>query len=376
MCSTQYPSSVAVADKTLVIDLSAPARVADLPALAGAFLRWWGAELSGLLPSSLRAQPRAQRLKTRLLVSDGTWHLQGDNTSPLEFDATVDDQTLAERIMNHSATYELSRMEVLLSRKDTLLRRIELPVMAEGDMRSAIELQIDRMTPFTTEAVRFAHRVAERDAAAGKATVDVAIVPRARIEPLEARFGAMGISPISIDVDNGSGAGLGFDLRKPASEDAQRRRQIINIGLVALAITVWLMALNAWTTSGEGEIASWQAKIAELRPAAERTAALKHRVDALTQPFTVANAHDPARTLSILQELTHILPDQTRVLELRLNGNKLQISGLSNNASDLIAKLEASPSFANVQFTSPVMRSPNSTRDRFELAMDVERVKP
>jgi general secretion pathway protein L len=366
-----------VAEKTVVIDLSAPARLSDLPAMTRAFLGWWGGELASLLPQSLFGSAKA-RTRTRLLAGREAWRLEppGLDARSLVVDPTADDHAIAEQIMREGGAFELAGLEVLLPSAEALIRRVELPAMADRNLHDALELQIDRLSPFTTNTARIAYRRVGRDFEAGKIAVDVAIVPNICIEPLEQRLQALGLKPGSIDIESPNGGASGFDLRKPPSADERRRSRILNLSLALLAAVIWVLALNAWGNAAESERASWNARIAELRPVAERSAAIRRRIEALIEPIAIANAHDPARMLNVLDQLTRTLPNDTRVLDFKLDGTSVEIAGLTSNAPDLIGKLEAAPAFKDVKFTSPVVRRAETTQDRFEIAMQLDGIAP
>jgi general secretion pathway protein L len=366
-----------VADKTITIDLSAPSRLSDLPAIARAFFGWWGSELASLLPGSF-AGKTAARPRTRLMAAAKTWRLEtsGPDARTLVLDPDADDHAIAEQIMREGGAFELAGLDVLLPQGDVLIRRVELPSMADRSLHDALELQIDRLSPFTANTARIAYRRVGHDHEAGKLAVEVAIVPNVRIEPLERRLQALGLKPGAIDIEDAAGGPSGFDLRKPPSADERRRTRVLNLSLALIAAVVWVLALNAWGNAGESERASWNARIAELRPAAERSAAIRRRVEALIEPIAIANAHDPARTLNVLDQLTRILPNDTRVLDFKLDGTRIEIAGLTSNAPDLIGKLEAAPAFKGVKFVSPVMRRAETTQDRFEIAMELDGIAP
>ncbi len=366
-----------MADKTITIDLSAPSRLSDLPAMTRAFFGWWGSELASLLPASL-AGKATTRAGTRLMAGSTAWRLEtsGPDAHTLIIDPTTDDHAIAEQIMREGGAFELTGLHVLLPPGDVLIRRVELPSMAARNLHDALELQIDRLSPFTANTARIAYRGIGHDREAGKIAVEVAIVPNVRIEPLEQRLQALGLKPGAIDIEDAAGGPAGFDLRKPPSAEQRSRARILNLSLALVAAVVWVLALNAWSNAGESERASWNARIAELRPAAERSAAIRRRVEALIEPIAIANAHDPARTLKVLDDLTKTLPNDTRVLDLKLDGTRIEISGLTSNAPDLIGKLEAAPAFKDVKFLSPVIRRAETTQDRFEIAMQLDGIAP
>ncbi len=296
----------------------------------------------------------------------------GDAARALELDASADDKGLADQILQAAPDFSLSRLTVLLPKTTVLCRRIEMPVMADGDLRSAVELQIDRLSPFRADAVRFGVRVVDRDRVEGKTTVDVAIAPLALVEAVEQRLRAMSLTPTAVDVDGGNGARMGFDLRAPKLAGTPRKALLINLGFVCGAALAWYVAGVSLDAARGREIEGWQARIAELRPLAQRSASLRQQLEAMTQPFAMARAHRPGLTLEIVDALTKLLPDSARLTELRLTGDAIELTGFASDAPGLIAKVEASKLFKEVKFRSPVMRRPELNKDRFELSMRLE----
>lgn len=363
-----------MADQTITIDLSAPARLADVPTLARQFLGWWAGELLEITPASAKKFFPKRRQSALLYARGDNWRIiagSGEGQS-VELDAAASDTEIADQILRTAPDFGLSRLTLVLPRRDVLLRRIELPLMPEASVRSAIELQIDRLSPFKAETVRFAVRVAERDPIEGKLFADIVIVPRTTVEPLEARLAKLGFRPIAVDIETANGGPAGFDLRDPKRAAAGRRTTLINVGFAAGAVLMWALASYAWSAAREGEISSWHTRVAELQPVAQRSAMLRRQLEAMTQPFEIARTHQPALSLDLLTELTKLVPDDARLTELRITGDVIELTGLAADAPGLIAKLEGSKRFAHVKFRSPVMRRPNTTQDRFEISMKLE----
>lgn len=363
-----------MADKTLTIDLGAPANAAELPDMAWRFLAWWKNELLSLTPWRGENTGAQSAQFVTMYVRRNVWFLKppAPGVGSLSLDTNAGDGELADEILRSGAGMPLSRLMVLLPRDHVLLRRLELPQMAEARMRQAVELQIDRMSPFKTEAVRYAAKIAARDIVQGTMQIDVAIVPLARIQPIERRLKTLGFTPMTIDVEGEAGGALGFDLREPADAAAVRGRRKLNLALGGGAALLWMLAIFAWGQASERDIASWQERIAGLRPAAERSAAIRRQLEDAIVPVSMANTHDPARMLDVLNELTKVLPDTTRVVELHIEDNGVRFSGLSTNTPELIGLLENSRLFKDVKFVSPVIRKPESDIERFEMSMRLE----
>ena len=179
-----------------------------------------------------------------------------------------------------------------------------------------------------------------------------------------------------IDVAADDGTPSGFDLRVHEVSPQGGRPFVIRAALTVGAMLCWYLAGMLWDVSRQQELDSWQERIDALRPAANASLALRQRLDALTEPFDVASHHQPAAVLAPLLELTRIVPDTARLTELQVNGNSMEIAGLASDASSLITTLEASPRFKDVKFRSPVMRRPESNKERFEISLTLEDPKP
>lgn len=359
-------------ERTIVVDFGAPARLGDVPAMAARAFAWWIGELKSLAPAWLQSLfPKPPETVTLHVIGD-TWRVGVGAAPAFELDARTDDKGLADQILAAAPNFSLSKLTVVLPASRALRRRVTLPLMSASDMRAAVGLQIDRLTPFKADAARFDVRTVARDAGAGTLEADAVFVPRAAVDAIEQRLGALGLKPAAIDVDGGDGRPLGFNVMTAAVEPAPRRAMLINAGLVCSVALVWYLAAAAWEVSREREIEGWRARIAELEPLAKRSAGLRAQLDAMAQPFAVASARRPGVSLALLNELTRIVPDTAKLTELRFAGRVVEIVGLAQDAPALIGALEASRFFKDVKFRSPVMRRPELGKERFEITMTVE----
>jgi general secretion pathway protein L len=77
------------------------------------------------------------------------------------------------------------------------------------------------------------------------------------------------------------------------------------------------------------------------------------------------------RPLTVLRELTDLLPADVWLTNLTVDQNGIEISGFAAAASQLIPLIEASPTFERVEFTSPVTKGRD--KDQFRLKASWER---
>jgi general secretion pathway protein L len=75
----------------------------------------------------------------------------------------------------------------------------------------------------------------------------------------------------------------------------------------------------------------------------------------------------------VLEALSQILPDHTYVSELRIDGDKLQLVGMTRDAPSLIQLIEHSSHFMNAVFFAPTTQTPGEPGERFHIEA---RIKP
>ena len=364
----------ALAERPLVIDLNAPVHAADLPSHAQRFLSWWLGELNEMLPGFLRrAMPRRAE-PSLLFVEDGRWRLVSgsDPGQGFTLDSLQDDKGVADQILAAAPNFSLLGLVVVLPPSQVLRRRVELPLVQERQLLPAVELQVDRLTPFKAENVRLGVRLAARDAVEGKVTADCVFAPRAGIDALDERLRKLGLGAERFDVAGEGGMPIGFSLTVPGEGQAPRQPAWTKLGLAAAVLVIWYVAGLLWDSAREQDIQSWEARVAEMRPQAMRSVALRQRLDGMVEPFDIARRQVPDEVLSVLQELTRLVPDTARLTEFEFKGDTIRIAGVAQEAAALIPVLEKSPRFRDVKFLSQVIRHEESRKDRFEIAFRLE----
>src|SRR5207244_11296109 len=69
----------------------------------------------------------------------------------------------------------------------------------------------------------------------------------------------------------------------------------------------------------------------------------------------------------VLDALSKVLPDDTYVSELRIEGDKLRLTGVTRDAPSLIGLIEQSQHFTSATFFAPTTRAPSDSGDRFNI---------
>jgi general secretion pathway protein L len=82
---------------------------------------------------------------------------------------------------------------------------------------------------------------------------------------------------------------------------------------------------------------------------------------------------DRKMVVSVIENLTRLLPDSAWLTDLRIDGDTVDISGFSKSAASLIPILETSSVFSEAAFTSAVTRDPSEAKERFSMKLRVRK---
>jgi len=143
---------------------------------------------------------------------------------------------------------------------------------------------------------------------------------------------------------------------------------------MALSGAVVVMALVLMATIAAKNLAIDNALAAEvetLEPMAEQV--LRQQDKNLEMLARVEKLESKSRSnvTRYLKEITDLVPQDAYLTTFRYKENRIELDGIAARASDLIAILEASASFANVNFTAPTTKY-LANQERFSLRMDLE----
>jgi general secretion pathway protein L len=109
----------------------------------------------------------------------------------------------------------------------------------------------------------------------------------------------------------------------------------------------------------------------------KKVEALKKEIDTLSEEVSNIDnfKENKPMVLSILKELTTILPQTTWLTRVRISDTTVNIEGYAESATGLLSKLEASKYFRKAEFASPTFRDARQKADRFIIKMEIEGVK-
>jgi general secretion pathway protein L len=272
-----------------------------------------------------------------------------------------------------------SRLELVLRPDSFLFRPLELPQRAAEFLAGIVRAQIDRVTPWTADEAVFGWS-APMDAGGDRIVVTVAATARAKIAPYVQALGAFNPQSIAVfTAPQEAPAGV------PIMVLEDQRHGTVNVhrirsGLVALLVLSAVLAGAAASADFVvgGNLADRQdelaRKITQRRAAIRAGGELNGDSAAGAERILARRKHTNPSTVIVLEALSQILPDHTYVTELRIEGDKLRVIGVTQDAPSLIRLIEQSSHFTRATFFAPTTRSPADPGERFHIEARIEPV--
>ena len=342
----------------------------------GNALRWWRRSLLAWLPE--RWQWALGWSRSRLLLQ----HV-GDQLRVLRDTGTQSDmllelpwpQTPAALEQRLDARLRMLPRHWLLPASAALRRPLRLPAAAAPRLRDVVGFEIDRQTPFEPTQVSFDVRQlgALQD---GQLQVELVVIPRQALEQWAQQVGPWAQGLAGVDVADDSGRPLGVNLL-PLEQRQTTRDPMRRWNLLLGAATLVLLAL-----AGQQILDNRQAAADVLREQvnaaardARQVAAERQQLQTLVEgaAFLEQKRTAHASTVELWNELTRLLPDGTYLEKLSVEGDSLQLIGLSREASQLVPLLQDSPLWRKVNLTGVLQADGGAGgRDRFTLTAELQ----
>lgn len=321
----------------LEIDLSRPVTLAELPRLAGSFFAWWARELEQVLPFA------GGRTSDAIVASNGAIAVLPGGVENL---AEIDSTRMAPAGRN-------ARVHLWLADAVALRRRVTLSDLSHSDLRKAIALQIDELTPFRPEDAVFDFTVVSRDPVERTCKLDLSVLPRETLAAALTAAAAQGAQIMRIGFLSERGRIDAVDMLAAWREARRAQWTWRPVVMVLLPILATAAVWYATQTSQTLERERIQAAIHSLKDKAAIAATLQRQSDALSKVYAVAAQKSAApRSVEVLAALTKTLPDSAHLSEFQVDGPTVRITGRSTATGELKAALQKPP-FRLVEFESP-----------------------
>ncbi|MGH6889943.1 MAG: PilN domain-containing protein [Rhizomicrobium sp.] len=261
---------------------------------------------------------------------------------------------------------------VELPENEVLRRRFELPAARKSTLARAVPFELERLSPIEADRLYYDFIVLDAGRAKKNARLELRIVKRSTVDAAFAiaRAAGLRVGAVRFAGETREADWRSFPLDRVAWLRLKWRQwNVVGLGLLAIVLAIGIVFAAYMRGTAAADALSAQLDVASTR------AEVVHHIgreisDVRAQiEFPLAQKQGPL-LLSILAEVTHVLPDGNWLTEFELNGGKVHIQGFSKSASDVVADIDRSPMFANAQFMAPLQSAQNGN-ERFDLSFDV-----
>jgi general secretion pathway protein L len=259
-----------------------------------------------------------------------------------------------------------NRAFLALSRDHGVVRKLQLPVDVQQDLKSALALQIEAISSWPEQEVYWDYLVERPGDKAKWLAITVVIIPKSVLDPWLRLFESCN-TPLS-------GATLeGYEVNVIPPRLRRRSATVQLAATYVLAACVVLLGITLLLRGPYQErvyASQIQQEITKLEPDVKTLVRDESELNALMKRFDQLQRHMTNRdeNLEALNTFATVLPPDTFIVAYKYQGETVTVSGVSASALNVQGALEKSAVFKDVQFAAPITRDP-SGRDRFTLTM-------
>ena len=342
----------------------------------GQFLRWWKSELMSFVPEKYQQQLFPQPINILLTQEHDkvlVWK-NADDSFILE-SSDDDDEMWWHKIQHIIKAAEGRRVNVvyLLSSKDALVRKIALPQAAKENLDEVIGFELDKYVPFKAEQVQLGYKIDQDNSNDDKIVLDLAVIPKQKVADVIALTEEKSIAIDALDVDIGEAnrpSALGVNL---LPEENRKERNYfnlkLNLGLLLLLFVLTYFVLYTSVAHKQEKVEQLTNINAELSKQAKKAKLLRKELKSVivSSKFLNNKKKDSPSLVNILQEMTTRLPEDTYITRLKVNTDKLELTGQSNNASSLVPELDKSSSWYEPEIVGGVTEDRRTKKEKFTI---------
>jgi len=337
------------------------------------FWTWWSGEIFAILPANLR-DAIAQRRQKLFIESDddqlhlslGSWGRRRD-VLQIPLSAPADG--------NDKLPRDAQQTILLMPDSKVLTRSLTLPLAAEENLREVLSFEMDQHTPFPAAKVYYDFLVTGRNNERQELYVDLVYSPRGEVDALLEKVAAYNLE---VDIATSRGSDRS-NLRSInlLPEELRRSRRMnlhrLNVALASLCAVILIVAITVPIVQKNRAIVILEGQVSIAAAEARDGNQVRRDLEKMAEAsrFLFEKKRSELMAVTLVDEISRILPDHTWVMRLDLSETEMQVQGQSEASASLIALVEASPLFENASFRSPVVQVPGTESDRFHLSADI-----
>jgi len=342
-----------------------------IPEMKDLFLAWIGAVAAAIEAAATWIMPQ-RRIR---LVEGEAGHFsaqqaqQGKRAALPPADIRLSDGGLEPALSREwQAALRGCHIELIMRSDHVLFRTVEFPKAAADFLQGMVRAQIDRLTPWTAADAVFGLSAPE-PIAGDRIALIVAATSQHRVQRLvglAARAGAASIAGL-VEADDALRTTEPIEVfqRKLGSAGSAVDVPLLLCRLLIGATLSAAASLSVAVYVG-GALEAEQQELARLITQ-HRTALRANQVGGSAETLLARRKQTSPSGVMVLEAISRALPDSTYVTELRIEGDKVQVVGLTQDAPSLIKLIEQSPQFTRATFFAPTTRGQNEPGERFHI---------
>jgi general secretion pathway protein L len=258
------------------------------------------------------------------------------------------------------------RVEAFLQPANVMTHRLDFPGKAADFLDGMIRSQVDRLTPWSASEAVFGWS-SPAPIANDRVEVTFAATSRQKIKPVLEFAGTIGAASIAILAPAADTATpirlMDQPLRGVIGSAVNVPRLLRGVLLTTALAAAASLLINAYFGGSlQSELGDLQQRISQRRAALR----LGTNNSAGLGLLAKRKQSTPAAVM-VLEAISRALPDSTYVTELRIEGDKIQVVGMTQDAPSLIRLMEQSPQFTRATFFAPTTHAENESGERFHI---------
>ncbi len=340
---------------------------------------WWNLarlEFLALLPDAWQELLGATDRRVCIRPFEHHLHFYAANNGRLSDlgDLPVDDEELLRKCLGRLQQQKNVPRFLLLDGKQVLRRVLSLPLSAEAKLREVVSFEIDRQTPFTQDQVYFEARVLSRNLESKQCQVELIVLPKQALEKNLKPLGILAGDLSGADVFDDDMQTLGVNLLPANLRAAHSNQNIwINLGLALAGIGLLVFAMNQVLKNREAMQLEWEQKVLVAKAQAKEANVFREQLKRAgeAEVFLKKFRKNQPAMLTLINDLTKRIPDDTALDKLSVNEGRLVLVGQSKQAAALVGQLQGSPYISSPALAGAVQPDARTNRDRFTLTATV-----
>jgi general secretion pathway protein L len=263
-----------------------------------------------------------------------------------------------------------SHVEAVLQSDQVMFSPLDFPSQAGDFLDGMLREQVDRLTPWSVKEAIFGWSE-PTNAANDRIEVTFAATSKLKIQPLLQLAQALDVRSIAVFATAPGGEGTPtriklFDesqlsaIGRTVNVPRILRTVLLSAGLAAAASLLVAAYLGSSFQSEQQEL---QHRISQRRAALR----LDPNAGGSALSLLAKRKQTTPSSVMVLEAVSRVLPDSTYVTELRIEGDKIQVVGMTQDAPSLIRLMEQTPQFTRATFFAPTTHAQNEPGERFHI---------